>query len=427
LPGRVNGLQVTANGKQSSVIGARNMSEFGDELQRLMAERGIGVRELARQVPCNAGHISQLRHGQKRASPQTAKRLDEVLDAGGRLIALVARSSSRRAAGSAAGAPEFRNVPVLVDHAMQVRLRGFSAAQLDELTGHLDDQWHSLVKTDNLLGPRHAVGAVHAQLSVIEALLRSVRPPARQLVLRLGAKYAESSAWLHEDCGDMAGARYWTGRSMEWAVEAGDQLMVSWTLFRRGQHAAADRHSAQVAGLAAAARREAGGAATGPMLASFLQQEAQAHALGGSEVASHNCLDQAHELAAAPDDPGDASNGHGSFCTGAYLEMQRGACWLILGRPAKAMGALETAIRSLPPAYRRDRGVAFSHQAAALAAVGEPAEAATVAVQALNISRDSGSERITRMVVATAGVLAPHSELEAVARLRAALAETPAA
>ena len=68
---------------------------------------------------------------------------------------------------------------------MRVRLSGFSAAQLDELIGHLDDQWHSLVKTDNLLGPRHAVGAVHAQLSVIEALLRSARPPARQLVLRL--------------------------------------------------------------------------------------------------------------------------------------------------------------------------------------------------------------------------------------------------
>ena len=392
-----------------------------------MTARGVGVRELARRVPCNAGHISQLRHGQKRASPQTAKRLDEVLDAGGALVALAARSSPRRAGSSAAGAPEFSKAEVPADRAMRVRLTGFSAAQIDQLVDHLDAQWHSLVKTDNLLGPRHAVGAVHAQLSVIEALLRSVRPPARQLVLRLGAKYAESSAWLHEDCGDMAGARYWTGRSMEWAVEGGDRLMVSWTLFRRGQHAAADRDAAQVAGLAAAARREAGGAATGPMLASILQQEAQAHALDGSEVACHNSLDQAHGLAAAPDDPGDASNGHGSFCTAAYLEMQRGACWLMLGRPAKAIGALETAIRSLPPAYRRDRGVALSHRAAALAAVGESAESAAVAVQALDIARDSGSDRIARMVMTTAAVLAPHSELEAVAGLRAALAESPAA
>ena len=391
-----------------------------------MVLRGVGVRALARQVPCNAGHISQLRHGQKRPSPQTAKRLDDVLDAGGRLANLAARLFPRGVGGSAAGTREMKNVPVPVEHAVRARLSEFSATQLDELICYLDDQWHALVKADNLLGPRHALGAVHAQLGVIEALLRSVRPPARQRVLRLGSKYAESSAWLHEDSCDMAGARYWTGRSMEWAVEGGDRLMVSWTLFRRGQQAAADRDAAQVLGLAAAARREAAGCGH-PMLAAILQEEAQAHALDGSEVACHNSLDRAHGLAAAPDDPGDASNGHGSFCTAAYLEMQRGACWLTLGRPGRAIAALETAVGSLPPAYRRDRGVAFGYQAAAFAAAGEPAEAATAAMQALDIARDSGSERITRMVGATADALAPHSELEAVAGLRAALAETSAA
>ena len=39
------------------------MSDFGTELARLMAARCIGVRELARMVPCNAGHISNLRSG----------------------------------------------------------------------------------------------------------------------------------------------------------------------------------------------------------------------------------------------------------------------------------------------------------------------------------------------------------------------------
>jgi hypothetical protein len=309
---------------------------------------------------------------------------------------------------------------------MRGRLTAFTAGQLDELIGHVDDQWHALVKTDNLLGPRHALAGVRAQLSVIDALLRSVRLPARQRVLRLGARYAESSAWLHEDSGDTAGGRYWTGRSMEWAVEGDDRLMVSWALFRRSQQAAADHDAAQVAGLAAAARREADGA-RGPMLAAILQQEAHAHAMDGAETICHQTLDRAHGLAAASDDPGDASDGHGSFCTPAYLEMQRGACWLVLGRPAKALTALETVIRALPPAYRRDRGVAFGHQAAALAATGEPAESATVAMQALDIARDSGSGRIVRMVIDVAGDLAPHGELEAVAGLKAALADTLAA
>jgi len=40
-------------------------------------------------VPCNPGHISNLRTGRDRASPELAARLDEVLGAGGELLALV--------------------------------------------------------------------------------------------------------------------------------------------------------------------------------------------------------------------------------------------------------------------------------------------------------------------------------------------------
>ena len=101
-------------------------------------------------------------------------------------------------------------------------------------------------------------------------------------------------------------------------------------------------------------------------------------------------------------------------------------CWLTLARPARASAALEAAAGSLPPAYRRDRGVALSQRAAALVALGEHAEAAVVATQALGIARDSGPGRILRMVVPVAAALEAHSQLEAVAGLRAALAKIPA-
>jgi hypothetical protein len=183
--------------------------------------------------------------------------------------------------------------PVARSTVPRSRLETLSAGQLEELIGLLDDQWHALVRTDNLLGPRHALGGVRDQLGVIDTLLRSVRPPVRHRVLELGAKYAESAAWLHEDSGDMKGARYWTGRSMEWALEAGDRLMMCWVLFRRGEHAAADGDAAAVAGLATAARRE-GKDLPGPMLAAVLQQEAHAYALDGDEAACQAALDQAH-------------------------------------------------------------------------------------------------------------------------------------
>jgi tetratricopeptide (TPR) repeat protein len=198
---------------------------------------------------------------------------------------------------------------------------------------------------------------------------------------------------------------------MEYAVEGGDRLMVAWTLFRRSQQATADGDAAQVAGLAAAARREAG-ELPGPMLAAILQQEAHAHALDGDEVTCHASLDRALELAAA-DDPGDASAGHGSFCTPAYLEMQRGACWLKLSHPSRALSAYESAVGSLPSVYRRDRGVALSGKAAALAAVGNLELAAVTARQALGIARDSGSGRIEAMVTSDAGLRAALSEFPA--------------
>ncbi len=106
--------------------------------------------------------------------------------------------------------------------------------------------------------------------------------------------------------------------------------------------------------------------------------------------------------------------------------MQRGACWLELGHPSRAVSAYETAIRSLPPAYRRDRGVALSGRAAALAGLGEPEQAAVAAQQALGIARDSGSGRIMAMVTSVASGLASHRQMDSVAALRAALDEAAA-
>jgi transcriptional regulator with XRE-family HTH domain len=72
------------------------MSDFGTELARLMAARDVGVRELARMVPCNPGHISNLRSGKARPSAELAEALDERLEASGSLCALVPAHERRR-------------------------------------------------------------------------------------------------------------------------------------------------------------------------------------------------------------------------------------------------------------------------------------------------------------------------------------------
>jgi hypothetical protein len=125
--------------------------------------------------------------------------------------------------------PRLDDLAAATDRAAARRLAGTSPAQVEEILTHPREQWHALVRTDNLLGPRFALAGVLGQIGVIEALLPELRDMPRRAAVRLGAQYAESAAWLHEDAGNTAQARYWTSRAMEWAYEGDDQRMMAWT------------------------------------------------------------------------------------------------------------------------------------------------------------------------------------------------------
>lgn len=70
------------------------MSAFGDALTRLMTARGLGVHELARMSHYSPGHISNLRSGAKKASPQCAAELGDLLNDGGELTALAGNADT---------------------------------------------------------------------------------------------------------------------------------------------------------------------------------------------------------------------------------------------------------------------------------------------------------------------------------------------
>lgn len=295
------------------------------------------------------------------------------------------------------------------------RLKFASAGQVDDVLFHLRDQWHLLVKTDNLLGPRYAVRGVLDQLATIDDMLASVSLAARHEVVKLGAQYAESASWLYEDSGDLATAHLWNNRAMEWAHEADDYLMLSWTLFRRSQQAVANRNAAQVISLAQAARRTERELLP-PMRAAIAQQEAHGYALDGDEQVAQAKLDEAHAWAAT-DVAGDARGGHGSFCTASYIELQRAACWLTLGNANAAIQLYETTMPEIPAVYRRDRGTALSRLARAYVAADEPERAARVATEALRIAESAGSTRTLNAVRTVGRQLATHRQLSDVALL----------
>lgn len=128
---------------------------------------------------------------------------------------------------------------------------------------------------------------------------------------------------------------------------------------------------------------------------------------------THRTLDRALRWA-AQDTAGDARGGHGSFCTGPYLELQRASCWAALGHPMRAIQLFEAVLPTLPAVYRRDRGIACSRLARAYASTGQVEAAAQTGREALVIARSSGSMRTEQAVAQLGRQLARHHRLEPV-------------
>src|SRR6266849_2721229 len=64
------------------------MTAFGEEMRRLMAERGISLHQLAKIVNYDVGYLCKVKNGRKPPSAAIAARVDAALGAGGALAAL---------------------------------------------------------------------------------------------------------------------------------------------------------------------------------------------------------------------------------------------------------------------------------------------------------------------------------------------------
>ena len=73
------------------------MAEFAAEVRRLMAERGISLRGLAKASNYDPSYLSKVLSGHKPSSPYLAARLDDALGAGGAIRDAVQQPLSQHA------------------------------------------------------------------------------------------------------------------------------------------------------------------------------------------------------------------------------------------------------------------------------------------------------------------------------------------
>jgi hypothetical protein len=92
-PGVMPSRAVTPAAAEASQVTAGDL-QFSGKLSELMAIRDLSERQVARRVPCTAGHVSNLANASERPTRHIAAQLDQVLDAGGELLALAEATTS---------------------------------------------------------------------------------------------------------------------------------------------------------------------------------------------------------------------------------------------------------------------------------------------------------------------------------------------
>ena len=296
------------------------------------------------------------------------------------------------------------------------RLRTVAVADMNPIET-LQQLRRALIDADNLLGPGSVLPAVHGQIQVIRQLRDGRRGADRQALLTMQAQYAEFAGWLHQDARDFQAAGFWLDRALEWSHAAADREMATYVMARKSQ-LAGDMHDGPSAiDLASAA----GGMARkrSRLKATAATYGAHGYALAGQRLACMRAIDGAREMAGSLDDnPGSP---WATWLDGAYIDVQRGRCLSILGDHAAAATVFQQAIRDLPPAFRRDRGVYLAREAWALAGAREPEQAAAAGMQAVAIARDTHSGRVVDELAQVGAGLAPWAQLPAVVDFQDAL------
>lgn len=454
------------------------LHNWGYELRELRQMRGMTLRGLARQARIDHSHLGRFERAERKADRSQAALLDQVLGANGMLFRLweriddqrghvasspvhVAKSSvdlalslpeqaasdgegisvpcrltdgsvvwvalDRRALlrtgvglGAAAavgvGSPASASssaVPGLVRKARDASAYGSTPVE------HLRRTRRLLIDTDNLLGPRRAVGAVRDYIDVIQEIRRDAKGNDRRDLMELQTQYGEFLSWIYQDLGNPQAASYWLDRAMQWSTTVGDNDLSTYVMARKAQLAGDTADLVDVVDLAEAAQRMA--RPRSRLAAVARTYEAYGHALRGDADESERAIDDVRNaLDGAAADP----TPWGVWLNASYVEVHRAQGLEALGKHNEAADAFAAAIRLMPDGYHRDRGVYLARQAVALAGARAPEQAATIGMHALTVADDTGSGRITNELAQLDKSLIPWQRLPEVGEFRAAFDAT---
>ncbi len=387
------------------------LTDCGRELQRLLQERRLSLREAARQVGCSPGYLSNVAHGRKPLTPSVAGRLDRVLGTSETFAAFALVQPPAVGLLPADGGLRAEALPV-----------GISRGNAIAVASALDEILAGYVQADRRVGSAALLMPLRGHIATVELACEVARGQDRAGVLAFASRYMEFCGWAHQDAGDLDCAMQWAGKALDYAVELGDQRTIAYTLMRKASIATEAGMPGHGAGMSSAALAH-GDALTPRLKAVILRQRAHASAALREPVVAFRDADAAvaEAIAGASQDEDDRA----PYCTPVYASMEAGAVHLRLGDPATALSILEPSCSRWSDAGQaRDRALSLTRLAAAYAGVGERDQARAAAEDALTAAAGLASRRVTGQLAGLAGKLAPWADDSATAEIRRRLAAT---
>ncbi|MFI9488813.1 helix-turn-helix domain-containing protein [Promicromonospora sp. NPDC052451] len=428
---------------------------FGAYLHSLRDERGWSLRRLGKRVNCSHGHLWDMEHGRKQPSLRVAALLDEALDAGGQLAAMV-RAASPGDGGLVAAVSSIKSSSLegaLDLWALDLQRRDLHTATTFNAAVFLVPalRWLTAPATPTaaangprvvgmpdvemvrqMLGVFRAVdnqyggGAVRERLvsflhhdvgGLLQGRYDSRTAPA---LLSVSAEATQMAGWATYDVGRHALAQRYMVQALELAGAAEDRPLGAEILAAMSHQAAYLRAGGEAVDLARAAARAAEDAGVGAIAAEAAVLEAQGHAVSGDGAATASALDRAERLfdrAERATDPQWLG-----YFDEAYLAAKFGQTFTALGRGDLA---LRFAHRSLEMDERYARGRAFNLSLVARAHLqaGEIEQAAAAGQLAVDAAEGIDSARSRDYLAEIADRLAPHAGLDSVATYRARAAQ----
>ncbi|TNY38251.1 helix-turn-helix domain-containing protein [Thermomonospora catenispora] len=260
---------------------------FGEKLRALMADREIGVRELARLVPYDPGNLSKVVNDRKNPSAKLAERLDEILNANGELIALRPVPPPR----------QLMNGNLTPDDAERIGSALARPSRLDRgVVNSLATVLAGQRRLEDAIGPGGLLVPVAGQLSAITSMLKEASGPHHRPLGRLVAEWTTYTGWLYAALRQDEKALTLFGRAEDLADEFEDGTIAALATSFRGYVARQQRRPCAVVRASMAALATPGGH---PIQQTFdLLQAAQGYAALGETEQARKLLDQAADRAA---------------------------------------------------------------------------------------------------------------------------------